>query len=762
MGRFYLFAGLMASLLWVGCSNNDNKEAVGERQLRLTKFMSCGELETHLKQSARNQVERQTAQLLRYDFNAVNRVGIAANSEAGGAADLQAPTAAPERDRSHSTTNTQEEGVDEGDLIKTDGKYIYAIVDRKLYIVEVSEGPTQKMTLMSKTDLGGYGHELYIEGNQVVTVATLNGDEVPVPLQRKNQDDGTYAGKADIAVDCDGSCGPSWNSVLQVALWGVQNGKPELKHTWTAQADYMTSRRVGNSVHFVVRGAALGPSIRSWPEFEGTSNNGFRAAVRLMRQDNLRAIEQATWEDWMPRSIEVKHDGSAPAPDATAMARCEDFYHTDIEDGVIPMDIATLRLDKPFDAFNHTGVFGHGGVVYGSTQSLYLATHPWFTGEGWWGWWDSDVREKERSKIFKFDIATDPSHAIPRGKGIFVDGHVLNQFAMDEVDGHLRVATTVSIPPRFATLVEGPVSSASRDTVVSSGPENDNDDDDAAKVNCDSGKGQNHLFTIREGNDPQSNEVALVQVGEYRGFGCPNETIQSVRYVDNRAYVVTFERKDPLFVFDMSNPEAITKMGERGDISGFSTYMHPIRRGDKLFLLTIGQDADSQGIVRGVKISLFDVTNGAEPKVVHEAPVSGNWSSSEALYEHKAFSYFPADPAHGRPKDLLAVPMESYNNDFWYDSSVGLRVYEIDPEAAAAQTIVAKAEIQHNDTKCYPQDPQSEYVKYRWQVRVRRSLFIDSYLYSFSDMALLANSFSNLSATSDLLCFDPPSWFDGR
>jgi len=127
----------------------------------------------------------------------------------------------------------------------------------------------------------------------------------------------------------------------------------------------------------------------------------------------------------------------------------------------------------------------------------------------------------------------------------------------------------------------------------------------------------------------------------------PTEDIRSVRFDGDRGFIVTFKKTDPLFVLDLSDPRAPAMMGEL-KIPGFSTYMHMM---DPTHLLTIGYDADDQGDFAwfaGVRLQIFDVTNMADPKLLHYHVIGTRGSSSEALTNQLAFTYF---------NNMLSLPM---------------------------------------------------------------------------------------------------------
>ncbi len=172
----------------------------------------------------------------------------------------------------------------------------------------------------------------------------------------------------------------------------------------------------------------------------------------------------------------------------------------------------------------------------------------------------------------------------------------------------------------------------------------------------------------------ESADGNLARVGAIEKIA-PGEDIRAVRFDDDRGYVVTFKKTDPLFVLDLYQPSRPAILGEL-KIPGFSTYIHRI---DPEHLLSIGFDANDHGdfaYFDGVILQLFDVKNPTEPRLIHKEKIGSRGSSSEAATDHLAFNYF-AD------QGLLAVPMticdgggDGRNGDQL--SFSGLLVYDVD------------------------------------------------------------------------------------
>ena len=235
--------------------------------------------------------------------------------------------------------------------------------------------------------------------------------------------------------------------------------------------------------------------------------------------------------------------------------------------GFDTLSVTTLDLGGLLEVGGGTGIIAQGQTVYASQESLYVSTNVYIPNDAWERFPNDMVALEEtyESAIHKFDIAGE-GPAEYRASGS-VEGHLLNQFAMDEFEGFLRVATTMGSPW--------------------------GGDDSESQV-----------VVLGERNG------VLTQVGAVGDMG-EGERIYSVRFIGATGYVVTFRQVDPLYVLDLRDPENPTVSGEL-KIPGYSAYLHPL--GDGL-LLGVGQDADSDGRTLGAKATLFDVSDPANPRV---------------------------------------------------------------------------------------------------------------------------------------------------
>ncbi len=256
---------------------------------------------------------------------------------------------------------------------------------------------------------------------------------------------------------------------------------------------------------------------------------------------------------------------------------------------------------------------GNTDNYYASATALYLASseYPMFF---------DYTHAKEQQMIYKFALGSSIAY---EGRG-FVEGWMLNQFSMSEKDGYLRVATTVG------------QSWWNRQT-------------------------NNTVYILKDVNETLQIE------GMLSGLGKEGETIHAVRFMGDRGFVVTFEQTDPLYTLDLSDPENPKKIGELS-IPGFSRYLHVV---DANRLLSIGRNADVSGRQQELQVQLFDISDFANPRLVDKVQIGNKESYSEAEYNHKAFAY--------RASDLMfGLPYQNYMYGMNKNSSENFSIYQIE------------------------------------------------------------------------------------
>lgn len=237
----------------------------------------------------------------------------------------------------------------------------------------------------------------------------------------------------------------------------------------------------------------------------------------------------------------------------------------------------------------------------------------------------------------------------------------------------------------------------------------------------------------------------------------------SSRFINNKAYLVTYKTIDPLFVIDLSNEKKPQVLGELS-IPGYSTYLHPY---DENHLIGIGMETEeivnknSSGKVIsttariiGMKMALFDVTDVNNPVQISQTVIGDRRTTSAILTNPKALLF-------SKERELIAIPVNNYSEDFEIKSSSdsyssivnsytnynksyiaeGYFVYKINIEDG----FNLKGIITHeNSTK-----NKSSYYYYN-RSKLLRGLYIDNNLYTISETTVKVNNLDKLELINEL------------
>jgi len=460
----------------------------------------------------------------------------------------------PSQDDS-STTNVQEQGVDEPDVVKSRGSTIFAIGGEQLHAVDSSGAAP---TLLGSLPIEGYGHELLLfEGRVLVLSRTFGGPE-PAPEQSP-----------------DGPASSPSFGQEQTLLTEVDTTSPtamRVVRTERLPARFISARLTGRSARIVVSA----PAPAQYDE-------SMRGRV----------------EGWVPSRV-LTNEASGKTS-SRRMAPCRRVARAAYFSGLDLLTVLTVDMSKGLPAVDSDAIESGGEIVYGSQGSLYVATQRWTPSPDSQG---DEPPSKSFSAIHRFDAST-PGETSYRASGQ-MPGYLLNQFAMSEHEGVLRVAST--------------------ETPTWWGPQQ-------------AEEGQSFVTTL-----DQSDGV-LAQLGQVSGLG-KGERIYAVRFIDDAGFVVTFRQVDPLYTIDLSKPREPSVLGEL-KILGYSAYLHPLRND---LLLGIGQDATEEGQRQGAALSLFDIRDLRAPTRLHQKTLE-QYSSFEAEYDHHAFLWW-------RPTRLAVLPVQ--------------------------------------------------------------------------------------------------------
>ena len=315
----------------------------------------------------------------------------------------------------YSTTNVQEVGVDEPDIVKTDGERIVALAQGRLHVVDVTG---REPTLTGSVGIDGvWVNEMFLVGDRVLLLAHSDSGVLPV--------------------DSFARVAPGYHSPVSVLLEVdiSDAARPEVVHRLHLDGWYLSARLVGDVARIVVQS---GPTGLAWEYPEGGGLRAERAALEA----NQEIVRNSTVENWLPYYI--LEDGRGRVIDEGGMVECHRTYHPTDFSGLQMLNVVTLDLsgDGLAGVLDATSVLADGETVYASTDNLYVGTTQWVD----WrvveeSWIDDSVElPPVVTNVHKFDI-TDPSRTDYVASGSVV-GTVLNQYSMSEHQGHLRIATT--------------------------------------------------------------------------------------------------------------------------------------------------------------------------------------------------------------------------------------------------------------------------------------------------------------------------------
>ncbi|MFH1262218.1 MAG: beta-propeller domain-containing protein [Pseudomonadota bacterium] len=560
-----LFALLTLPLLSACDTPRTQPKDLGDIQLR--KFGSCAEI-----QKARTMVLRPVSEGVAYG---------APSDTSGSKSNASAPLG---------ETNIQVAGVDELDIAKADGEFIFrtgtAYGTNQIEVLKRS--PASSAAIVQKIDLG----------NLTVLGLFLTPDKLIAITEDFTYGSPPLTGLLSVAAPVPEQ---SRQSIHILFFARSSDGTLSKTDERTISGQVQTARLIGNRMHLVLT-QYLGWIYPDEPTPEPLS---------------LPAIGVA-------KSTETKFACNCDGIWYEPIAGDPSNFEYPIIDSLL--GVLTLNIDDPDSDPQGEWIAGaSASVIYASENNLFLASGGW----------------SDTLPIHQFQLGTADRKTQYVGSAL-VEGTLINQFAMDENKGHLRVATTFHGEENFARGVYG------------------------------TSQSEVSVFRLGKGN--------LERVGQVAGLG-KGETIYAVRFLGDVGYVVTFKKVDPLYVVDLKDPTNPVVRGEL-KIPGYSSYLHPMKEG---YLLAVGKDAeaalesDDFAWYQGMAMSIFDVRDLDNPKLVQKIGIGSRGTNSEALYDHKAFRYIPEKNLVVLPIDLYEDSIGQWNYGTWTFS--GFQIYSATVES---------------------------------------------------------------------------------
>ncbi|WP_437967410.1 beta-propeller domain-containing protein [Sorangium sp. So ce260] len=661
-------------------------------------------------------------------------------------------------DPAHSDTNTQVAGVDEADIVKTDGNNLYVLHGESFYTL--TAWPASSLSVGSSLAIEGGPIEMFVADDKVVVYSSVNGapiyesagveprpgyydymlvdvgiagvpgnaggpasgpegDDAPVPPEGAGSPGSPGDAEPPDSDDTPAPPPPDGEEKPTEPVPPDGGASPDEPANDIAPPPDVYAPLTKLTVLSLAGGA---PSVVKELYFEGGYTSARRAGanVRTVLSGGAHGPALNYWpsgltvypetaEEWTAAFEQLRAENAALIEEAPLSAwlpyRFEKQGETVTEIGASCADF--YIPDAGTTSYGLTQIESidladldeapESTSIIGATDTVYSSHDALYVAARGW----QEPASPEGDEVVSADLTHLHKFDLvadpsqPRYVASgSVPGHILNQFSLDEHNGKLRVSTTATM-----------WSATERTT-------------------------SNSVFVL----EAQGTELA--RIGAITDLA-PGEQIRSTRFFGDRGYVVTFLQVDPLFVLDLSDPASPSVAGEL-KIPGFSEYMHPLDDGH---LLAIGRDGDEEGRVTGLALQIFDVTNASAPALVHKETLEGDYAYSEAEYNHKAFTYYGA-------QDVLAFPVVSYDRETGAVAST-LELFNVDVEDGFQHLgAVDHSSFFSATSGCYYGSPE-----------VRRGVFIEDHVYSISFGGVIANALDDLTTpVASLPLPAPTSW----
>jgi uncharacterized secreted protein with C-terminal beta-propeller domain len=372
------------------------REGAATKAGRLVSFGSCPDLLRYAKSQATRFVG---------PYGLGGQPGVVSDAAAGAR-----EASPPKQGVDFSGTNVQEQGVDEPDIVKTDGNTLYAVANGKLNAVDVR---TAKPQLLDTIKLDpGRGYELLLHGDRLLLLSRGGYWIEPLPAMAARMMPFAPA---------------------QSVLTEIDVSKPQalrIVRTLTLDGGYVAARLVGSSVRIVV--TAQVPTALPFTQ----PKNGTQEEIAAAGKRNRAIVASSRVSSWLP-SYQVKRAGGKAAK-KHALVQCRHVRRPVGFSGLGMLTVLTVDLAKGLDPTDSIAVMTDGRIVYASPESLYVATERWADRPSP----DKPTQEKDgvKTTIHKFDISS-PARTQYRGSGE-VSGYLLSQWSLSEYNGVLRVVST--------------------------------------------------------------------------------------------------------------------------------------------------------------------------------------------------------------------------------------------------------------------------------------------------------------------------------
>lgn len=640
--------------------------AVQRGPVRLASFHGCGEELAGLRKAAEASVGpyglpglASSADRMAYPVAAAGAASAAAAPAAA------APAAAP----AYSGTNDYVAGVDEPDLVKTDGRRIVTVASGVLEVIDAAS-----RTVTGRLDLSATGQDVAYEPANLL----LSGDHA---LLLANA--GLVTGGA------TGSGGSSQPVDRSRLLLVDLSGHPSVISSYAIGGSLIDARQIGPVVRVVISSQPL----LNFPAQPGSTSNARRVAA------NRAVISHAGLDAWLPQ-----YEETSGGVTSTGHIACSAVSRPATYSGANLLTVLTFDLGSDaLGSGDGVSIVADGNTVYGTNTSLYIAGDERWRAEAaasagrgmsieGAASTPGSAAIGQQTDIYRFDIGKPGPPRFAAGGS--VPGYLIDQYALSEWQGYLRIATTTGTS---WALADGPPADAQTSSSA--------------------------VYVL----SPRGPVMRLA--GHLTGLGL-TERIYSVRFMGPVGYVVTFRQTDPLYTVDLSDPAQPRVRGSVA-LTGYSAYLHPA---SDTRLIGIGRQADAMGHVGGTQVSLFDVSDLAAPTRLAAFALDAAVSTAE--FDPHAFLYWPG--AH-----LMVVPLQATGTVAGAPVPAnGVAQSQDTPQSGALVLRIGDSGI--TETGFIAQPDTTNTTGYPGYPPIERSLIIGQTLWTISTAGAMASDLTTL------------------
>lgn len=326
-------------------------------------------------------------------------------------ADMDLSEGSKEGGKDYSTTNLQMEGVDESDIAKIDGSYIYTVEDKYIVITDIRDGKLEEVTRFLPKDCGAADRvmEIYVDGDQLILVVqgyetSLDGNS-KAGADKENKDeensDETYSDEETAASE-DSAFWYEMNgkSITQIQVYSIVDRKnPEFEGRLIQDGYYNTSRKIGDVVYL-------------FTQYNMTSD----VTSYVEKKHGVEDLKEGNGVSSLAEAVIPKVNGEKVAASEIYLPESSG------ESGIL---VSSLDVNKPDKVLDSKLVISGYAQTYISKDALYL--------------YEEDYDGAMITNIAKFALDEGRISGVAAAA---VSGYVRDTFAINASDGYLRVLTT--------------------------------------------------------------------------------------------------------------------------------------------------------------------------------------------------------------------------------------------------------------------------------------------------------------------------------